>query len=111
MVSEKDIQWLADEIKRYNRRPPWYDEPDPFDPVDPIFTTDNIVYLTYRAAKRRAIGTTRFDGQADLRNTVEDLDTAAPSYEEAVATKLSETITAELRHEVAAWADKPRKKR
>ncbi|KAK5632418.1 hypothetical protein RRF57_008132 [Xylaria bambusicola] len=110
--SEDDICWLFNELERYHRRPPWFNEPDPFDPVDPIFQRDTVVYLAYRGAKRRAIGSTRFMGQANLRQKIDELDNATPSYKEAVVSKISEMITVDLRDEVISWADeRGRKKR
>ncbi|KAI0976373.1 hypothetical protein F4678DRAFT_222844 [Xylaria arbuscula] len=111
MATEDDIRWLINEVARYGRRPPWYNESDPFDPVDPVFQTDTVVYLAYRGAKRRAFGTARFVGQANLRQKVQDLDNATPDHKSAVVTKVSELITPELRKEVTSWADKPGKKK
>ncbi|KAI1281830.1 hypothetical protein F5Y07DRAFT_395680 [Xylaria sp. FL0933] len=107
MATEEDTRWLIDELERYNRRPPWFNEPDFFDPVDPIFKRDAVVYLAYRGAKRRAIGSARFDGQANLRKRVQELDNASSSYKDSVVMRLSDLISPELRQEVASWAEKP----
>ncbi|KAI0432835.1 hypothetical protein F5Y09DRAFT_300532 [Xylaria sp. FL1042] len=111
MATEEDVCWFIDEIKRYNRRPPWFNEADSFGPIDPIFQRDAVVCLAYRCAKRRAYGTTRFDGQAKLRRQVKQLDDAASSHKEALIMKLSEIISPKLRQEVASWADKPSRKK
>ncbi|KAI1358875.1 hypothetical protein F5Y08DRAFT_103504 [Xylaria arbuscula] len=110
MATEEDTRWLIDELERYNRRPPWFNESDDFDP-DPIFKGDAVVYLAYRGAKRRALGSTRFDGQASLRKKVQELDNASSSFKEALVTRLSKIISPELRQEVASWAEKPSRKK
>ncbi|KAK5637550.1 hypothetical protein RRF57_013265 [Xylaria bambusicola] len=111
MATEEDTRWLIDELERYNRRPPWFSEPDFFDPVDPVFKGDDVVYLAYRGAKRRALGSTRFDGQANLRKKVQELDNASSIYKREVVTRLSNLISPELRKEVASWAEKPSRKK
>ncbi|KAJ3575848.1 hypothetical protein NPX13_g3892 [Xylaria arbuscula] len=103
--AEWDADWLFDELKRYNRRPPWYSEsePDEYGAIDPIFKGDALFCLVYRAARRRARGTTRFKGQADLRQKVEKLNRASSEHKQAVVTKLLDIITPERRHEVQLW--------
>ncbi|KAI1158986.1 hypothetical protein F5B18DRAFT_638747 [Nemania serpens] len=112
-TAEIDVDWLLNELNRYNRRPPWLNEtePDGFGPIDPIFLRDSVVCLAYRSAKRRALGSTRFDGQAKLRRKVQELDGAPLDYKEAIVMKLSDIISPELRQEVTSWADKPQRKK
>ncbi|KAI1159280.1 hypothetical protein F5B18DRAFT_637474 [Nemania serpens] len=112
-TAEIDVDWLLNELNRYNRRPPWLNEtePDGFGPIDPIFLRDSVVCLAYRSAKRRALGSTRFDGQAKLRRKVQELDGATPDDKEAIVMKLSDIISPELRQEVMSWADKPQRKK
>ncbi|KAI1357632.1 hypothetical protein F5Y08DRAFT_346519 [Xylaria arbuscula] len=111
---ESDAKWLLDELERYPRRPPWYSEPEPdnYGIIDPIFKRDDLFHLVYRAARRRARGATRFNGQAKLRRNIEKLNSAPSEHKEAVVTNLLDTISPERRHEVQLWQnEKGRRKK
>ncbi|KAI1129389.1 hypothetical protein F5Y10DRAFT_238505 [Nemania abortiva] len=114
-VERISVNWLISELDRHQRRPPWYDDvdpPDSFGPVDSTFQKEGkVVWLAYQSAKKRASGPTRFDGQAALRRKVQELDRAASYHIDAVAKKLRDTISPELRERVAGWAGHRRKRR
>ncbi|KAI0399060.1 hypothetical protein F4802DRAFT_591141 [Xylaria palmicola] len=110
-TGEDDTHWLIHEIERYTRRPPWLNEPDFFDPIDPIFQRDAVIYLAYRGAKRRAFSSTRFDGQALLRKRIQELDNATSTTKEALVMELSKLINAETRNTVTSWTGPNKKKR
>ncbi|RYC61754.1 hypothetical protein CHU98_g4470 [Xylaria longipes] len=113
-IEEVSVDWLISELDLHHRRPPWYDDAEPpnfFHPADTTFQEDEVIRLAYRSAKKRAFGVTRFDGQAALRRKVQALDGTAAYRIDVIAKKLHNTISSELREQIASWAGPSRRRK